>query len=229
MRWVLLAAIVLAPFGAWQLLERGVVWFQSPPLDRYPVRGIDVSHHNAPIDWGALASEELAFVYVKATEGGDFVDPRFAEHWVGAARGAERRGAYHFFTFCRSGAEQAANFAATVPVDPDALPPVIDVEFGGNCAARPPWPEVERELGVVVDAMAARYGQTPILYVTEELLAQYPVDHLGPPLWIRSIYGAPDRPFALWQYHCRARVAGIDGPVDLNVASNTWWTETTPR
>ena len=45
-------------------------------------------------------------------------------------------GAYHFFTLCRPGAEQAAYFLATVPVDTDLLPPSVDLEYEGNCSVR---------------------------------------------------------------------------------------------
>ncbi|WP_437899264.1 GH25 family lysozyme [Sorangium sp. So ce124] len=87
-----------------------------------------------------------AFAFLKATEGGDFVDPRFAENWRGTGRAGLLRGAYHFFTFCRPGRDQAANFVAYVPRDPSALPPVIDLEMGGNCAARPAPDRLKAEL-----------------------------------------------------------------------------------
>ncbi|MFW6328321.1 MAG: GH25 family lysozyme [Bacteroidota bacterium] len=42
-------------------------------------------------------------------------------------------GAYHFFTFCKSGKVQAANFISSVLCSMKSLLPVIDLEFCGNC------------------------------------------------------------------------------------------------
>src|SRR5580704_311225 len=100
---------------------------------RYDVIGVDVSHHQGQIDWNALARGGVAFAYVKATEGANFQDISFATNWAQAARTGLPRGAYHFFTLCRSGTDQARNFMATVPRDPQALPPVVDVESMGPC------------------------------------------------------------------------------------------------
>lgn len=47
--------------------------------------GIDVSAHQDTVDWEAVAGDKIEFAYIKATEGGDFVDDRFRENWVGAA------------------------------------------------------------------------------------------------------------------------------------------------
>jgi Glycosyl hydrolases family 25 len=80
--------------------------FQLAPL-WYNVIGVDVSNHQGDIDWPALAGSKIAFAYIKATEGGDFRDKRFQLNWEGAKRAGLARGAYHFFTQCRSGAEQA--------------------------------------------------------------------------------------------------------------------------
>ena len=43
------------------------------------IKGIDVSHHQGNIDWKKVKKSRpnLAFVYVKCTEGKDYVDPRF--------------------------------------------------------------------------------------------------------------------------------------------------------
>src|SRR6478672_1526789 len=61
----------------------------------------------------------------------------FARNLAGAQAAGLVVGAYHFFTFCRPGAEQAANFLKAVPRDRPMLPPAVDVEFVGNCEARP--------------------------------------------------------------------------------------------
>ena len=47
------------------------------------------------------------------------------------------RGAYHFVYWCRPAEEQAAWFKRNVPDDPDALPPVLDVEWNGHSSTCP--------------------------------------------------------------------------------------------
>jgi len=196
-------------------------WFLhwQPDRERYPLRGIDVSHHQGAIDWNEVARNDVAFAYLKASEGGDHRDRRYGENAAGARAAGVAAGAYHFFTFCRGGAEQAANFLAAAPASADALPPALDLEFGGNCGRRPDAAAMRAELDAFLAPVEAAYAKPALLYVTPEFFDAYR-DALPPrPLWRRSILHAPDSRAAwtLWQYHNRARVAGIDGPVDLNV------------
>ena len=76
-----------------------------------------------------MRASGASFAFIKATEGGDVLDPRFAGNWAAARRAGLPRGAYHFFYFCRPAIEQARWFIAHVPKDPSALPPVLDVEW----------------------------------------------------------------------------------------------------
>ena len=109
----------------------------NPDKKRFPIRGIDVSRFQTEIDWQLINNENIRFIFIKATEGADYRDPAFAENWSKSKQTGLIRGAYHFFTFCRAGKEQARNFIETVPVEVEMLPPVIDLEFGGNCSPRP--------------------------------------------------------------------------------------------
>jgi lysozyme len=60
---------------------------------RYAVHGIDISRWQGEIDWAAVKGAGTRFVYMKATEGGDHVDPAFQRNWEGGAprRRASRR------------------------------------------------------------------------------------------------------------------------------------------
>lgn len=191
----------------------------QPDRARYPLRGLDVSHHQGIVDWPTVARNDVAFVYLKASEGGDHRDRRYADNARGARAAGIAVGAYHFFTFCRSGAEQAANFLAAAPARAEALPPAVDLEFGGNCGRRPDAATMRAELDAFLAPVEAAYAKPALLYVTPEFLDAYAAALPARPLWRRSILRAPGSsvPWALWQYHNRGRVAGIGGPVDLNV------------
>jgi len=200
-------------------------WLYAPhwrPSERsWPVQGIDVSHHQGAIDWAALPAQGVDFAFIKATEGGDHRDRLFEANWRGAGAAGIRRGAYHFFTLCRSGADQAANFVAAVPREPDALPPAVDLEFGGNCAARPERAAVLREIDAFLSAIEAHSGRPALLYLTREFDEYYRISEaIDRPLWLRSLVIQPRfgaRPWTLWQVSSFHRLRGIEGPVDWNV------------
>jgi len=221
-------AIAFAGFGlaalvfAIALYEQGVLRFAYPGEEDYPVRGIDVSHHQGDIRWQDVAADGIAFAYIKATEGGDWKEVDFARNLAGARAAGIATGAYHFFTLCRPGAEQADNFIASVPAGLE-LPPAIDLEFIGNCSARPGPDDPGRELRTFIDAIEAHYGVAPVLYTMRDFHSLYLADEglEAYPLWYRDLFFTPDLPedhtAMFWQFANRGRVAGIDGPVDLNV------------
>lgn len=188
----------------------------------YPIQGIDISHHQGAIDWQALKQEgKVQFVFMKATEGGDFKDTRFQDNWKAAKELGIRRGAYHFYSFCKSGAEQAANFIASVPIDNKALPPVVDLEFLGSCKKRPPVQEAIQEIQICLDLLEKQYGKRPILYTTYAFYEVYLKDDLTSyDLWLRDTQKAPileNRDWKFWQFSNRGTRKGIKGKVDLNV------------
>jgi len=190
----------------------------SPDRTTYPLRGIDVSHHQGSIDWRRVAADDVSFAFLKATEGGDHVDRRFAENFAAARQAGIAVGAYHFFTFCRPGADQAANFLDTVPHDGKLLPPVVDIEFGGNCATRPAAAEFTAELMAFLDPVEAAFGQPALVYVIGDAIDVYGTAIPERPRWVRSLASHPGHDeWAVWQYHNRGHVDGIEGDVDLNV------------
>ncbi len=63
----------------------------------YPVHGIDISRWQGVVDWPAARANGVGFAYLKATEGGDTLDPLFRTNWAAAARAGVPRGAYHYF------------------------------------------------------------------------------------------------------------------------------------
>ena len=130
------------------------------------------------------------------------------------------RGAYHFVYWCRPAHEQAAWFKRNVPQDPDALPPVLDVEWNGqsvNCPRKVPREQALAMIDVMLREMEAHTGKRPIIYTDitfhKEILEGEFNDY---PYWIRSTAAEPherynDRRWTFWQFTTTGRVPGIDG------------------
>jgi lysozyme len=201
--------------------RRGYFRLQYPSLEEYPIRGVDVSHHQRAIEWPRLVkSSEISFAFIKATEGTDLQDPRFQQNWRDS-KGLVSRGAYHFFTFCSSGEAQARNFL-TVAEEGGELPRAVDVEFGGNCRSWASHHEIRRELEVFVEAITRADGRPPVLYLTRASFNRIVRGHFrGVPLWIREVVWRPsadDYPnFWFWQYAGNGRLEGVETLIDLNV------------
>jgi lysozyme len=196
-----------------------IVYFKtfSPDRSAYPVRGIDVSHHQKEIDWQRVAADDVSFAIIKATEGGDHVDRLFAVNLREARKAGLAVGAYHFFTFCRPGADQARNFIATVPRDEALLPPAVDIEFGGNCPRRPTVEELKTELAAFLSPVEAAFGKEAVIYVIGDAANVYADALPQRGRWVRSLAQHPGHnDWTYWQYHNNGQVDGIVGPVDLN-------------
>ena len=205
-------------------LVAAIVWWAWLPRYRPELRqgesyGVDVSNHQREIDWAAVAADDIEFAYLKATEGGDFVDPWFERNWAGARSAGLDVGAYHYFTLCRSGSQQAENFLATVPVQEAGLPAALDLEFAGNCSQRPTRQWVHDEVAQFMQIVEDATGSDVLLYVGSEFDEMYGItDTLGGPLWQRRILQRPDGDrWVIWQLTFFSDVDGIDGGVDLDV------------
>jgi lysozyme len=189
------------------------------------VHGVDVSRWQGNIDWVKLRSQGANFAYIKATDGGDHLDPMFRKNWRAAHAAGLKRGAYHFFYWCRTAGEQADWFIRNVPREAGALPPVIDVEWNAesSCKRRPSRERVLEKMQVFMDKLEAHYGQRPIIYTApdfyrDNLKGAFP-NH---PFWLRSVAAHPSkvypgRKWVFWQYSGSGLSHGVKGRIDLNV------------
>ena len=134
-------------------------WRNGAPYG-HAVHGIDISRWQGDIDWNRVRGAGISFAFIKATEGGDHADPNFRRYWAQAAQARIPRGAYHFYYFCRTGAENAYWYIRNVPREAGSLPPVLDMEWTNsrNCPRRPPAAEVLREAEVFMQIVGRHYG-----------------------------------------------------------------------
>jgi lysozyme len=208
------------------LYYNGILLFNNPSLRVYPVRGIDVSSYQGEIDWSTLASADIQFVFIKATEGSDYVDRYYARNYANAANTDLRIGAYHFFSYDSPGMTQAQNFISVVSKTEDMLPPVADVEFYGDKEKYlPDKDSVVKELSDFLLALEAHYGKKPLIYATEKSYHLYIAGNFpNYNIWIRNVISHPslsdNRKWTFWQYTNRRVLPGYAGKekyIDLNV------------
>jgi lysozyme len=197
--------------------------FSYPFPWRYPVRGIDISRHQGAINWKKFsASGKIDFVYIKATEGCDYVDPLYRETWHAAKKNGIARGAYHFYSLYKPGVPQAEHFIRTVTPEQGDLPLAIDLEFEPGKKKPPEKKRFLAELAAFDKEIYAAYGYFPLYYLNEDFYRYYFID--GPVknrLWIRGIYHKPaimkKTGWLFWQYSDFGRVEGIGERVDMDV------------
>jgi lysozyme len=98
---------------------------------KFPIRGIDLSHWNHPIDYEKI-SKNIDFVFLKISEGTTFRDRLFEHHYINFRLKEVAIGVYHFFNFGIDGKEQANHFLNILNQQEIDLPLVVDVEQAGN-------------------------------------------------------------------------------------------------
>lgn len=192
---------------------------------RLPIQGIDISRWQGNIDWQAVKAAGTRFVYIKSTEGGDHIDPKFLENWNGAKAAGVARGAYHFVYWCRPAHEQVVWFTQHIPQERDALPPVLDVEWNSHsktCPKRVSREDAIEKIRLMLKELEQHTGKRPVIYTDipfhEEVLEGQFNDYV---YWIRSTAAEPsvryrDRDWGFWQFTTTGRVPGISGNVDRN-------------
>ena len=119
-----------------------------------------------------------------------------------------------------------ANFFRTVPVERDALPPVLDVEAtpeSKSCKRRLERHTVIPEIRAMLQAMEQHYGKRPVIYTTVDFYQSilHPDEFSDYKIWVRSTKYPPHVPYgqrnwAFWQYQSDAFIPGIKGKVDRN-------------
>ena len=188
------------------------------------LRGIDISHYQQVTDWLKVA-RDVSFIFLKATEGEHYVDPKFAANWVGAQSVGLPVGAYHFFDPAQDAGIQAQHFCAVLDkVTGKRLPPMFDIEKTGGVSQALILTKAQKWLDIV----EKHTGQRPFLYTYTSFATQLRLAKRfsDSPLWIAQ-YGAKTPKlcgwghWTFWQYSQTGRIPGILGNVDLDYFNGT--------
>lgn len=181
------------------------------------LHGIDTSHHNGDIDWHRVHNSGFVFAFVKATDGLDYLDPTFVDHFAKVQKAGILRGAYHFYETNDDGAGQADWFIKNVTLEPGDLPPVVDIE-----RIKPPVAgNLREQFGIFLTKLEQHYGRHPIIYTGRKFWEHAMREHFPRnQLWIAE-YGV-DEPtipvewtdWSFWQYTEELTVPGVPTAVD---------------
>ena len=192
----------------------------------YEVHGFDISHHQGKIDWEQLKRVQHApfpvrFVFMKASEGGDFSDTAFQRNFEQAHEAGFVCGAYHFYNPKTDPVRQADFFIRSVKLRTGDLPPVLDIETRPTDVKK-----LRPDLKVWLDRIERHYGVKPILYTSYKFKTRYLNDSVfnSYPYWIAHYYVdsvAYQGEWKFWQHTDVGTLPGIDRQVDLNVFNGT--------
>lgn len=166
---------------------------------------MDISHHQAAVDFARVRAAGIVGVIHKATEGTSFVDQKYAERRQQAEDAGLLWGAYHFGVGA-SGRDQADRFLETVDPGDSTL---VVLDFEANRVGPTMTIDQAREF---VTHLNGHIGRFPGLYsgsLIKEQLGDAPRDPLLSQcfLWIAQYSGQKpiDIPatfprWTLWQY-----------------------------
>jgi lysozyme len=211
---------------SWKFVKK---YNTSIPLN-YSLHGIDISRHNGVINWEEVATSEkesslINFIFIKATEGTDLVDPSFGLNWNSAKEYQFYRGAYHFFVPYSDARLQALNFILNFKYQKGDLVPVLDFEI--DAKSNNQRKKMIENVKTWLEIVEQHVGKKPIIYTNRSLYFKYVKNNFNDyPLWI-SDFKAPDLQgfdnsnVILWQHSDSGKINGIKENVDFNVFLGT--------
>jgi len=216
--------LILFSIPSTYFLYQKIKPFKAPqkfiPLpENFKSYGIDVSHHQAEINWDLVFQAPdtlISFVYCKATEGESHIDTQWKTNRKELLSRNKAHGAYHFYLPTISPTQQAKHFLNHYTVHPDDLPPVLDAEIEGE--SKEVLIEGMKEWLSIVEKQT---GRRPIIYTSyilyrDLLKKNFPTYKFWVANYSKKEYRFKDVAILYWQYSDNGKVPGIKGEVDLN-------------
>lgn len=181
------------------------------------IHGIDLSHYQGRVFWESISNNSnTSYVYLKATEGGDHIDPRFEQNIELAHRYGLKVGCYHFFRPRTALNLQLQNFQSLCLAAEQDLLPMIDVESTGNLSSEAFCDSLLTFLGMIEKT----YNQKPLVYTFRNFYNQHLAGKLDDYQLMIAFYRdeepvlCDDRDITMWQYTSKGRVTGVSGNID---------------
>ena len=181
------------------------------------IHGIDMSHYQGEVFWETIGDNtKMAYVYLKATEGGDNIDQMYEMNINLAHRYGLKVGSYHFFRPKTELKKQLENFMAQCkPRDQDLIP-MIDIETKSGL----PTEQFCDSLFKFLDMVEKAYKQKPLLYTFANFYDHYLAGKIDDYKLMIAQYTKrepvliDDRDITMWQYTGKGRINGVNGYVD---------------
>ncbi len=207
---------------------KGIFGEQKYPAG-YSIHGIDISHHQGEINWeklrnATIANSPIRFIFIKATEGIDFLDENFNDNFYQAKDNNFIRGAYHYFSPAKSAKEQANYYLKQVHLEEGDLPPVLDFEEHGKLTPE----QIKTAAKTWLSIVGKKFNVKPIIYTNYDFKQKYLSDSIlnEYPYWIAHYYVDTLKyqgQWRFWQHTDRGSVNGIRGNVDFNIYNGSMY------
>ena len=181
------------------------------------VHGIDLSHYQGEVFWETVGENtKMAYVYLKATEGGDRIDEMYERNINLAHRYGLKVGSYHFYRPKTEQIKQLENFKTQCLPGEQDLIPMIDIETKQVLPTEEFCDSLMKFLTLVEEA----YKQKPLLYTGKNFYNKYLLGKVNDYQLMIAQYTehepvlADERDFTLWQYTGKGRIVGVSGYID---------------
>ena len=181
------------------------------------IHGIDLSHYQGNVFWESIGDNtKMAYVYLKATEGGDNRDDKYVRNIELAHQYGLKVGSYHFYRPKIEQQKQLENFMTQcLPGDQDLIP-MIDIETTSGLRTD----EFCDSLFKFIDLVEKAYKQKPLLYTFTNFYNRYLIGKINDYKLMIAQYTQREpvlrdgRDFEMWQYTGKGQINGINGYVD---------------
>ena len=195
--------------------------------------GIDVSKHNASIDWNAVKNSGVSYVIIRCgyrgyTQGSLVIDSKFTQNIKGATAAGLKVGVY-FFSQAVDEVEavQEASFVLDAVKGYKITYPIfLDVEYSGAAGNKGRADGLDRATRTAVcKAFCATIqsgGYSAGVYANKNWLEEkLDPGQLGAyKIWLAQYAATPTYGgrYDMWQYKATGRVSGITGNVDMDIS-----------
>lgn len=184
------------------------------------MNGIDISIYQQNIDLRNI-DKNIKYVYIKATEGVNFIDKAFHKNTQNAKDSGLKYGFYHFMSEATEPSQQAIDFYNAIKQYDYSLIPVLDIE--NNTKGRTKTQVTDRVLQFLnkfkelsgIDCIIYTYTSFESAYL-DSRVANYKC-------WIANYNGGNSYPSPIifknyvgHQYSGSGRVQGYNGQIDVN-------------